>query len=443
MKALAAGLVLGVAFTLSPLTVLVVPAFALLVSHVARRLPADERWWFVRLLAAAFLLRLAAIAVLFLAAPHDRQAVAPLFGDEAYALTRSWRIRNVLLGLPQLKYDYMTAFEGYGQSNFIWIISYVQMLTGPAPYGLRVLNAALFQGAALMLFRMIRQAFGAFAAFAGLVILLFLPTLFFWSISLLKEPFYFVLAIAVLTAAVEFSLTESWRRRLACVALAGASLYLLRDLRAGAVELAVAGIGAGVAAAFVLARRTRTTVVALALTVAMAAVLLVPPLQQRAIAAVERAADASAGHVWTVGHGYKLLDEGFYVSPGAKRDFHLTPGEAVRYVVRAGATYLLTPLPWEMATRGEVAYLPEQMFWYVLLAFAPFGVVAAFRGDRLVASLLLAYILPTAAVVAFTTGNVGTLIRHRTLIVPYVVCLSALGFGLVIEWIVRRRDIAV
>src|SRR5438093_287950 len=261
MKTVAAGLVLGVAFTLSPLTVLVIPVSALLVLRVARRLPADERWWLVRLLVAAFLLRLAAIAVLFLVAPHDRQTVATLFGDEAYALTRSWRIRNVLLGLPQLKYDYMTAFEGYGQTNYLWIISYVQVLTGPAPYGLRVLNAALFQGAALMLFRMVRRAFGAFAAFSGLVILLFLPTLFFWSISLLKEPFYFVLAIAVLTAAVELTSTRSWRRRLACAALAGAALYLLRDLRAGAGELPVCGIAAGVLAPFVLARRSRPAAV--------------------------------------------------------------------------------------------------------------------------------------------------------------------------------------
>ena len=60
MPTLAAGLVLGVAFTLSPLTVLVVAMFPLLVQRVARTMPADERWWFVRLLVAALVLRLAA-----------------------------------------------------------------------------------------------------------------------------------------------------------------------------------------------------------------------------------------------------------------------------------------------------------------------------------------------------------------------------------------------
>lgn len=440
MPTLAAGVVLGVAFTLSPLSVLVIAAFVALTARVSRTLPADERWWFVRLLAVAFGLRLAAIVVLFLVNPHDRQSAGVLFGDEIYSLTKSWRLRNALVGIPQLKYDYVTAFEGYGQNSYLWIMTYVQMLVGPAPYGLRVLNSALFVGAVLLLFRMIRRAFGALAAFAGLTILLFLPTLFFWSISLLKESFYFVLAIAVLVAAAEFAIAVSWRRRLACAAALLVALYGLRDLRTGAVELAISGIAAGVAIAYLLKRPVRAAVAAAAVVAVFLAVLVVAPLQQRAIAAVEEAAHASSGHVFTVGHGYKLLDEGFYVTPAAATDrqFHLTSGEAGRYVVRAAATYLLTPLPWEIETRGELAYLPEQLFWYVLIALVPIGAVVAFRRDRVVAALLIAYILPTAVTVAMTTGNVGTLIRHRTLIVPYFVWVSALGFSRAADLAVRR-----
>jgi hypothetical protein len=146
--------------------------------------------------------------------------------------------------------------------------------------------------------------------------------------------------------------------------------------------------------------------------------------------------------VFTVGHGYKLLDEGYYVQPTARRIYSLTPAEAGRYVVRAAATYLLTPLPWQMETRGELSYLPEQVFWYVLLGLAPFGVIVAAHRDRTVAALLIAYILPTAATVALTTGNVGTLIRHRTLIVPYVVWVSALGFAFLMHRAIHRQDLA-
>src|SRR5262245_32167521 len=95
---------------------------------------------------------------LFLFGPHDCKGPGYLFGDEAYALARSWRFRNVLLEFPQLKYDHMIAFEGYGQSSYISVMTYLQMLVGPAPYGLRVLNAVLYIGAVLLLFRMTRRA---------------------------------------------------------------------------------------------------------------------------------------------------------------------------------------------------------------------------------------------------------------------------------------------
>jgi exosortase/archaeosortase len=156
--------------------------------------------------------------------------------------------------------------------------------------------------------------------------------------------------------------------------------------------------------------------------------LVAPPLQRRVVAAVDQAAVVHSGHVFTVGHGYKLLDEGYYVTPGNPQ-YDLTPGEAARYVVRAVAAYVIVPLPWQIGTRGELTYLPEQLLWYALLILAPIGTAVALKRDRVTASLLVAYVLPTAAVVALTTGNVGTLIRHRTLIVPYLVWLSALGFA--------------
>jgi len=95
-----------------------------------------------------------------------------------------------------------------------------------------------------------------------------------------------------------------------------------------------------------------------------------------------------------------------------------------------------------MATRGELIYLPEQIVWYGLLLVAPLGVIVAARRNRTAASLLVAYLVPTAAAVAMTTGNVGTLIRHRTLIVPFVVWIGAMGLASVMQRVVRRQEVA-
>jgi hypothetical protein len=50
-----------------------------------------------------------------------------------------------------------------------------------------------------------------------------------------------------------------------------------------------------------------------------------------------------------------------------------------------------------------------------------------FRRDPIVTSLLIAYALLIAAASAFTDGNVGTLVRHRGLVLPYLVWLSGVG----------------
>jgi hypothetical protein len=56
-----------------------------------------------------------------------------------------------------------------------------------------------------------------------------------------------------------------------------------------------------------------------------------------------------------------------------------------------------------------------------------------------VTSTLLAHAAAVAMMVALTSGNVGTLIRHRGLVLPYLVWLSVLGLVVVIHHIGAQR----
>jgi hypothetical protein len=425
--AAAGGVLLGVFYTLSPLTVAVAAGAVAMTAVAGRGLPERERQALVMLLIVAFALRAAAVGALFLASPHNSQGMGVLFGDESYALSRSWRLRDVLLGIPILKYDYLIAYDNYGRSNYLSAITLVQTLVGPAPYALRLLNALVFTGAALLLFRVTHRAFGSTVAFVGFVILLFLPTLFFWSISLLKESFYFVLTVIVLASAIGLMRSPSWPSRLLIAAGGAVALWALHDLRTGAVTVAVAGLALGFAARFAVATPWRVWATVGLLVLASVLYVRRPALQDRVLTGINAAATEHTGHVFTVGHAYKLLDDTAYIFPQTSPQYSLTPAEAGRFVVRAVGSYLVAPLPWQIATKGELAYLPEQVLWYVLIVLAPFGVYAGYRRDPVVTCLLAGYLVPTALAVALTTGNVGTLIRHRTLIVPYLVWLSAIG----------------
>ena len=438
-----AGLVLAVLYSASPLTAWVVAAGLIFCSMAGRGLPPSERRLLVAVLAAALAARVAFVGIRFLAdIPHHNDlSVWGLAGDEAYYLSRALRTRDIALGLAHTTYDYFVATDDYGRTSYLGLLTALQVVFGPTPYSMRLLNALMFVAAATLLFRAVRPAFGALPAFAGLITILFLPSLFAGSVSLLKESLYFLAASALFTA---FARAARGRRAsdvALAVALAIVCAFALNDLRRGAAVLTALGLGTGVAIRVVGGSRWRLITAGGACLLAGTMALAQPAIRARALDGVAAAARLHAGHVFTVGHAYKLLDDEFYMTPQepSSWDLVLTEPQAARFLVRASLSFIATPLPWRMRSLGERALLPEHMLWYVMLVLLVPGVRAGWKRDPLITSLLLGYALPIAAALALTNGNVGTLLRLRGLVTPYLVWLSALGLFAVGEAIARRR----
>src|SRR5206468_6259909 len=138
---------------------------------------------------------------------------------------------------------------------------------------------------------------------------------------------------------------------------------------------------------------------------------------------------------------YKTLDEGFYVNPQtpASSSLTLTPDQAARYVVRSLVSLVLVPVPWQLATPRELVYLPEQLLWYAMVLLAPFGLVAGWRRDEFVTALLIGAVVPTAVALALTSGNVGTMLRLRGVMIPYLAVLTAVGGCDLLQTLASRR----
>ena len=183
-RAILLGAILGVSYTLSPLTVLSLAAMTAVVAWAARDLGPRERVWFLNTVAVAVLLRLAAIAVLFLFADAARP-YANFFGDEEVFKSRTLWLRNVGYGLPMAPADYIYVFDEVGRSSYLYFMAYLQALVGNAPYGNNVLSVGLYISAIAISYRYMRGVFGSVTALASTIVLLFVPSLFSWSISVL------------------------------------------------------------------------------------------------------------------------------------------------------------------------------------------------------------------------------------------------------------------
>ena len=433
----AIGIALGVAYTASPLTVWFAIVMAGVFWWAGRGLTDRERRYVWGVLTLAVVIRVLALAALFLASHPHITASFPWDGDGVYLKHRSMAIRDVWLGVPLSAVDFSNAFDrSYGWSAYLYVLAYLQYLTGPAPYGVHLFNVAIYVAAGVVMHRLVRSAYGRAPALLGLVPMLFLPTLIFWSVSALKEALYiFLCAVGLLAAVTTIRATRLTERALGLAVLAGAIAANSR-VRTGASLIMVAGIVAGLAGNLIVRRVALVLLVAVFLPLTAMRLWENPLVQARIMAQLKLSAVHQVGNVRTPGNHYKLLDQRIYSDRAVGT---MTAPEGLRYAVRALLSIVLVPLPWQVQSTSEIIFLAEQVLWYLLVLFACVGLIAGLRRDALVTCMLAGISATGAAVIAFNSGNVGTMVRFRDTVVPFMVWLSALGAVSVVSRIASRE----
>jgi hypothetical protein len=426
----------GIAYALAPVAAWFAVAMIGLFRRAQRGLDARERVWIAGLLGTALAVRLAAIAAFIFVAAPGTYTYPSFFGDGRYAIGRSLWMRGAALGETMHPRFVFEAFEPYGASGYNYLLAALQTALGPATWSLHLVAVGCFLAGAVVWHRVVRQAFGAAAALVALALMLFAPTWLAWSVSPIKESFQFlVLGLCVLTALGALAAARGARRLasgLCCIALLG----VLATLRSGGLVIIVGSLLVGAGAVLTHTRRT-AAILAVGATIAVALFAATrPAVRDRVAAEINAAANRHLGHVRTPGTFYKLLDERFYHEPpGVVVDVVLTPAEAARFLMRAVAAFVAVPLPWQLQATPALVLLPMQMFWYALVALAAAGTPAAWRASPALTAIVLGYIALSIVVIAPNSGNVGTLMRHRDMLLPFVISLSAAGVGATAAWL--------
>jgi hypothetical protein len=428
--AITGGAILGVIYTLSPLSLIAITGGALAVWWAARPMGPDERRWFLWIVGIAVALRLMLIAGLFLTADPSRP-FSTFFGDEELFKSRPIWIRNLGLGVPISAADWIYAFDDTGKSGYLFVLAAVQAFLGDAPYAVHVMNAAIYLCGALLLHRLARQSFGKLSALAGLLVLLLFPSLFAWSISALKEPMYTFVAAIEIVIVMQIVRAPGLLRKLGAVVALVIAAFALESLRKGGMQVAAAGAAAGIVAGLIVPRPRLFLASAIAAPVLLVAVLNVAPVQARVLTVVRDSVRYHAGHILTAGQTYQMVDGLYYYD--WPRIFEIGPRESLQYVARSVVHYVVEPQPWVERSRTMLLYVPEQAAWWSMLLLLPFGIAAGLKADALLTMTLLSHAAAIGMMVALTSGNIGTLIRHRGLIFPYLVWLVALGGGRLLE----------
>lgn len=417
----------GLAYSLSPGGCVVLALLLGVCVWGTKDLTGAERRWAQGVIVVAVGLRLAAIVAIAWHSNPQQESFAALVPDARYVLRRSMWLRNLAVGLPVSPENYFRAFEPeYGVTSINHVLATMHLLFGPSPYAGHLLATLTFFCAVFILFRLARRSYGPAAALAGLGVILFMPSLFVWSISPLKEA-PTALTVAVAVAAIVASLRA--RRagmRIAAPVVAVMALVAAHGVRPEGMWLAIAGLGLGIGLWLMISRRAFALAAGGAAIIAVAAVVVIPRLHAQALSLLQTAAFRHYLHTVSVGHFYRLLDAEYYPPNGAT--FNAADvGASSRFLIRAAVRFITAPEPWILRPGFELVVIPQQMAWYVLVVCAAFGVWYGMARDRLVTLLLTGLCVASWLLIGPISGNIGTLVRHRDSLMPWTVWLSAVG----------------
>ncbi len=425
--ATAVGIGVGAIYVLSPLTVWFVAAMWALHRYATSGLDLDERRWINALLAVAVVLRVAAVAGLFVTTNHSQVPFGIFFGDEAAYVRRSMWLGNVAMRMPTHTADFIYAFDESGWTSHLYVLAILQVLCGPSPYGVHLVGIGMYLTGAVVLYRTVRPTFGVVPAIGGFAFLLFLPSLFAWSISALKEPLYFLFTACSVALGLEVVRARRWLIKAAALVALVALVAALQTIRDQGGVLTGGGIVVGFMTGWMLSRPRVLIALMIAVPIATGALLSRPKNQLAVYLTVQRAARQHWGHVETKGWVYTLLDPRFYGDVSNISDLQFA--DSARFVVRAFERYVTVPWPWEAQSAAALLDIPEQVLWYLLVLLLPAGLIASCRRDSMLTGLLFGTAVVSIVAIALTSGNVGTLVRHRSLAIPYLVFLSFAGLS--------------
>jgi len=424
----------------------------------------SRRLTLVSLVALAGGIHMAAAVAIYSLAPHGF-----ITGDDASYYRLASHAAQYIRGGP-LDPGYAPPVWGgdaYLFGGFVYLEAALFVMFGPDVRIPLLLNSALAVVAALLIYASAVRLFGGRVGLIAAAVVALYPSLVLWSSLNLKDSLTIVFATFAVWALVAFAqhprvlfmlapfaaaevlvslrgyvaatiaiaaaLTIAvaalpWGQRVisATVGFLLAAAIVLQSLAAigvgeanqllTAFERVRAAMAIGANTAFVPALTPQPSAVAPSATVAPSAATVAP-----STATVAPSAATVAPSTATVAPSAATVD---VTAAPTVIDGESPPNRTLSYLPIGLAYAVFAPVPLSTRRIQELITAPEMVWWYVLCLGALVTVWRNRRGWRALAPVVL-----TAGglllVLALTEGNIGTLFRHRGMVVPFVALLAA------------------
>ncbi len=364
--------------------------------------------------------------------PHpdviDFQLQIPmLFGDGGYFAARAWATSQLWRAVEVWPHALFEVRQVYGSSSYLYVPTIFFYVFGEeALVSVRLINA--FAGACLplVIFGLTRDLFGSRASRLASGMACVYPSLILWSLDLLKDSLFILIFALVIWCLIRFQ--KERKAKYYLIALAGSAILMSVRFNLGAIVLAIAFLAWVPLLWKLVARRSQIRRwIALALLVG---IIFSSPVQRAVSQVLYDVFSVQRGATETPGRSmYTLWDRRLYT--------HLAPepwmkevrfGDIIRAYTLSQYHFWFEPVLWSKRSLSLQLVFPQMVLWYGILLLGLVGFRRLWRDPYPLWTLLTSIIL-ISFFIGMTSGNAGTVFRHRDLLTPIWLLLAAGGLS--------------
>ncbi len=389
----------------------------------------EERGYIFKILAAAFILRLAFFVLLNYYLFHN--GIFDVFGDAVDNLLRGKYVaaylKNEITELPILltlgtyNAHLLTIFNGLFFALFGYDIISIKYLN--IIFGL-VLSWLVYDTA--------RSIFDVKVAKIAFAIVLFWPTLFLWSLVDLKE-----IHCVLMVTAIIWSVDKLICNKAAGMRILFTFLVLLFSLFLVMLRIRLYPIMAAYFILLLLTLGLRKSLsgpahrnLKIAMFIFLAGILLLAfrvKLFQSADVLYRSAIAYTRGFLTSGGHNYDLLH-------GAADAEVFTIRFFIYFFSGSAFHFLMEPLLWNIKSLKMAVFSPVMIIWYFLLFFTVCGLFTLVKDGKAGRSApLLIFAFVYIVSLSMSVPNIGTLVRSRDMILPIIAIIGSYGLRKIIK----------
>jgi len=341
------------------------------------------------------------------------------FSESGYEVLKMW-----LAGIRDIKVitDNMLPISMSGNlGSYDFWNAVVYFFTGKSPISVIFINCLTGSLVIIFIYCITKQICTIRAAKIAAILAAFWPSTFMWSIQNLKEPISVFLIVFLMWTVV--SLNIKFRFHLIFLAfILGLALKEMRLVLFFVFYVLVIPLTLFLS----ICKSKRLEFIFLAFLIIFAGILsfeLIRPHIVKFIPHYQTGSDVKFLEWVNIMRNYKTTGRTAFLV-----DWDLSnPLVFVFFVPASLLIAWLSPFLWQVGSMMQIMAIPEMLVYYRLLPFMFLGYRFIMKYKVREGGPLIVYIFIMMLVLAFIEGNVGTLFRHRAMVLPFMFVLIGIG----------------